>query len=451
MKTKVFSVQHSDFPVYTLLALTLMALPPMTRADTLGTLSVGQDLSHGGASHPGTIQSALHNPASPSAAERRGLWFGLGGVSAGYELGDISDFEQRLDDISESLEDEFTTFQEAEEVRDEINAFIADLGEHGYANIQARALPPLMPLGGGLPGVGGQFSLGLGALANARIEFLDDEMTVSGPDGAGNFTLDSDSAAYIKGAAGAVASLGYSSKALFRRDGELTLGMRLNRYELELSKGVHRLDNEDDSGESADMGDGLEDEFDRNAREVSATGVDLGLLWTARRYRLGAILYNVNEPAFDYPRVGENCSDPSLSTNEQNNCNTAQQFPDRVQPAESHTMEQQLQLEAGVFSENRNWSLTTTYDVSSAEDVIGNDQQWYALTGSYSPQSWWIPGMRLGYQANQAGSELSYYTGGLTLFRVINIDAAVSRETVEVDDEEAPRSARVSLGLELFF
>lgn len=423
---------------------------PATWSDTLGSLSMGQDVSYGGASHPRTVQSALHNPASPAASDRRGVWFGLGGASVGVELGDVSDFEKRLDDISDSLEDEFTSFQEAEELRDNINAFIGELGEHGYANIQARAQPPLMPLGAGLPGIGGQFSVGVEALANARVEFLDDDVRVNGPNATGNFTLESDSSAYIKGAAGAVASLGYSSKALFRRDGELILGARLNRYELELSKGLHRLDNEDEFGESADIGDGLEDEFDRNTREVSATGVDLGLLWEAQRYRLGATLYNVNEPSFDYPEIGRNCN--SLSDNEKRNCETARdRFPGRVNNNETHTMEQQLELEAGVFNSNRTWSVTSTYDVNSAPDVLGNEQQWFSLAGSFSPPGWWVPGVRLGYQVNHAGSELSYYTGGLTLFRLINVDAAVANETVDVDGDEAPRSARVSVGLELFF
>jgi hypothetical protein len=476
MKTKIFSFSASGLDYRAPLVVAVMIAAPAALSDTLGSLSMGQDITYGGASHPRTVQSALHNPASPAASDRRGVWFGLGGASASYELGDVRGFEGRLNDIADALNQEFQgadvreKVENAQDTLNSVNAFTDELGQRGYANLQGRVQPPMMPLGAGLPGLGGQFSLGVEPMGNARVEFLNDPLCVNGPESeintiraatnrfddllceddlGGEVSLSSDSSAFIKGAAGTVASLGYSSEALFRRDGELILGTRLNRYDLELAKGVHKLANEDRSGESADIIDGLEDEFDRNTREASATGMDLGVLWKAHRYRLGATIYNVNEPSFAYPAIGNDCQ--ALDGNAKSNCNAADELSGQLDNNETHTMEQQIELEAGVFSSDRTWSLTSTYDVSSAPDVLGNEQQWFSLTGSLSPRGWWIPGLRLGYQANQAGSELGYYTGGLTLFRLINIDAAVSRETVEVDGEEAPRSARVSLGLEVFF
>jgi hypothetical protein len=166
---------------------------------------------------------------------------------------------------------------------------------------------------------------------------------------------------------------------------------------------------------------------------------------------LGGTVYNVNEPSLDYPTLGRDCGslDDAIA---RNNCATARDvFPNRIGNNETHTMERQIELEAGVFSPDRVWSLSGTYDLSGTPDVLGDEQQWFSVTGAFSGRGWWVPGLRLGYKVNRAGSELSYYTGGISLFRVINIDAAVSEQTVSADGEEAPRAARVSLGLELFF
>jgi len=62
-----------------------------------------------------------------------------------------------------------------------------------------------------------------------------------------------------------------------------------------------------------------------------------------------------------------------------------------------------------------------------------------------------IPGIRAGYRVNQAGSELSYLSGGFTLFSV-NVDVAYSPDKVEDDSgDETSRSIIVNLGLELTF
>lgn len=391
-------------------------------------IPLGQDMSYGGVSHPRTIQATGNNPASPVASERRGVWFGLGAVSAGYEVGPVDDLMDRAEDLEDALDRTYATQQEAEDQRDEFNAFLRDAGRDGYFKLNGAAKAPFTPLGANISALGGTLSLDATAFGTTKGRILDEAVTVTGTD-----SLETDTAAYLKSATGVELSVGYSDDVFHNKSGSLFVGGRLNYYSVELGKGIARLD---DGDENTDFSDEMEDDLDRNTRSSSGVGVDVGAIWAAENYRFGGTLRNINEPEFDYPEI--------VGTN-------AAMFGDSVNLNETYTMDRQLQVEGAVFSASQSWHVSAAYDVNSSHDPVGDEYQWAAISTGFAGSGWLTPGFRVGYRTNLAGTELSYYTAGLTLFRVFNLDAALSTDTVDVDGDKLPRSAMISASLEMYF
>jgi hypothetical protein len=433
------------------LALCVLGAPAVTTASPLFPLPAGPVLTLAGSSSPRTVQAAANNPAAPAASDLGSFWFGLGTVSAGYETGDFDNLSRQIETLEQDLRLENLSQEDAEQLRDRANAFLQQLGKNGYAKVFANAQPPLLPLGGSSAFLGGTVTFGAVGFTGARTALLDDPVKIV-EQSTGNFRIDSDTAGHGKAAAGAIISLGYSSNLHRREDGLLSLGARLNYYTVELSQGVVALKDLDANG-VAETQDALEQEFDRNRRRASAIGLDFGALWGTENFRAGATLRNLNEPAFDYAALGQNCA--ARAGTERLNCETAAAFiaASRIAALETYRMERHLQLESALYTADRTWSLATTWDANSLRDAAGDEYQWLSLSGAFSPRGsgWLIPGVRTGYRHNLAGTRLDLVSLGVSLFRLINLDVAASTQRVEDDGDKGPRSALASLSLELFF
>jgi hypothetical protein len=114
-------------------------------------------------------------------------------------------------------------------------------------------------------------------------------------------------------------------------------------------------------------------------------------------------------------------------------------------------MERQIRLESSVFTPNRRWTLNMGLDANAVPDPMGDDFQWLSVSGGYSTESWWIPGVRVGYRKNLAGSELSYLGVGVTAFKVLNIDVASALDTVHISGMNLPQGLMASIGFQINF
>jgi hypothetical protein len=257
-----------------------------------------------------------------------------------------------------------------------------------------------------------------------------------------------DSTLLVKAAVTSELGLGYSRSILTReadtntigemtadklKSGELTAGVRLKYYQVKLANKAQRQQTSTGGSQSTLKAS-------QTYTTNSNIGLDVGGLWTSRRYRAGAWISNFNSPSFKYSAI------------DLTGYNTSGSVYSQLSGTTTYKMKPQLQMEGAIFSESQNWVINGGLDVNAVPDAVGREFQWMTLSAAYATSSWWIPGARVGYRSNRAGSKLSYITGGLTLFKALSLDAAVS--TAKVTDnngKSAPRSAMLNLNLQMTF
>ena len=237
-----------------------------------------------------------------------------------------------------------------------------------------------------------------------------------------NYLLpDTDTAVLVRSAIVDELSLAYSRAVLDDATGQMFAGLRAHYYQVKLSRYAKRLRDYGSTESSKDLLDHYSDNDASYSRDV---GVDLGVSWVTRRYRLGAVLNNINQPEFQYNAV---------KTSDY----TGTAVPQRLNADRTWKMNTQLRIEAAAHSRDEQWSLGTSADTTSVEDPLGHDYQWVSAGTAYTPRTGWIPGLRAAYQANMRGSRLRYVTTGLTLFNMLSLDMTRSIDTVYLEENDA--------------
>lgn len=245
-------------------------------------------------------------------------------------------------------------------------------------------------------------------------------------------TVDNDSLLLVKGTKISEYSLSYSHLASEQDAGNLYWGVKPKLYRVGLTNVSTRI------GDITDT-EAFYDDI-KNANYVYENGydVDLGLVWAAEHYQLGASVSSLFEHTYEFPELDR--------TGYQ-----SERILNQLSKHKTYTMERQLKLEGGVFTAQRHWSLNAEVDVNPVEDPMRDEYQWLTLTGGYASESWWLPSARLGFSRNLTGSELTYLNAGVTLMRYINIDAATTLNTVTLDGQELKRGMNIRLGVQFAY
>ncbi|HFD92379.1 MAG TPA: type IX secretion system membrane protein PorP/SprF [Gammaproteobacteria bacterium] len=224
--------------------------------------------------------------------------------------------------------------------------------------------------------------------------------------------------------------LGYSRQVWAGNAGGFFLGARLKAYLMELSRYSVRFGDITDSDELFDS--------IRNSKFESDNefGIDIGAMWLADNYQIGIQLINLNQPEFEFPRV-------DLSPYKDNRV-ISFLLKDR-----RYTMERQAKLEASLFTTSRRWTVNLGMDINATPDPMGDDFQWFTISGGYLTESWWLPGARIGYRKNMTGTKLEYLSAGATIFKIVNIDMASTFDTVTINGDRLPRGLMASVGFQI--
>lgn len=242
-------------------------------------------------------------------------------------------------------------------------------------------------------------------------------------------SFENDSLLLVKATKIAQLSFSYSRLALDSDAGNLYWGVKPTFYNVGLTNVGTRI------GDISDT-EALFDDIE-NSEFIKENGfdIDLGLVWAAEHYQLGASLANVIEQDYEFPELEETGFSSTGVLN-------------RLAKESVYTMERQLKLEAGIFTNLRHWSLNVELDANAVEDPMRDEYQWLTLTGGYASDSWWLPSARVGFSRNLAGSKLTYLNAGVTVMKFINIDVATTLDTVTLDNNDLRRGANIRLGVQ---
>jgi len=433
-------------------------------------LPPAQNLTYGASSNNQSIMSSVTNPAAAAAQlgkEDSQYRFGiLSSIGVGYEFGNIDNLYNQIDQAAIDIKTPITTAELAAladptpavfannivnfinntPATTSLNNILNAVQQNGNATVFFGGYVPLMPLVVTKKNWGGSFVLDINVNAVANLSFLADPFLISSATAtafanayiANNTNPNlppptNDSTLLVKAAGVGELGLGYSRPVLQRETGSLTAGVRAKYYVVKLARVAQKLTSTN----------GAQNTFDNttfNYTTSTGIGLDVGTLWTAKRYRVGAWINNLNKPSFEYNTIDTTSYDVTKAVKGQ------------LDAGDTYEMKPQLELEGAFYSESQNWVLNAGLDANAVPDPVGRDFQWATLSAAYATDSWWIPGARVGYRTNLAGSKLSYVTAGLTLFKALSLDLAYGLDSVkDKNNNSIPRSAMINLGLQLTF
>jgi hypothetical protein len=462
----------------------------------------GSSLTYGDVVHNQRLQSGTTNPAAEAADVWRARANGtnaqggmVGSMVFGIEYGNLDKFYERVDEIAEAIKpsdpdpgepgegppekpdrpsfgdiieiccpDFAELIDNLEQELVDRAALLTLISVDGYAKaFRSFDLPVMLgkEIGRGAWSLGLNWSESVKAygIADVDIDFQPesalnsltaqydlmpgDPITTYDLDGDVSITIDpatgqvfsifdNDSTMLSKGSRTTELMFGYSRRVGEFRGGNLFVGADAHFYALELARLGVRY------GDITSARDVFESIRDLDYQRDEAFGVDVGVLWVADRFQLGASVTNINEPGFDYPEIDlSNYSDETVI--------------ERILQDRRYVMDRQVKLEASVFSEGRRRTLNIGLDADSTIDPMGDEFQWMTVSAGLNLDTGWLPNLRVGYRRNLAGTELSYVGIGATMFKWFNVDAAFEINQVNIDDEDYPRGAILSLGFQIDF
>ncbi len=103
-----------------------------------------------------------------------------------------------------------------------------------------------------------------------------------------------------------------------------------------------------------------------------------------------------------------------------------------------------------MFADGRG-NIAATVDLDDVHDAVGDLQQGFTAAIGYNTRTPWLPGVRLGYRKNLAGTKLSSASAGVTFFDRVHLDAAVGLKSTRVDGNSVPRTMALNLGFEMSY
>ncbi|SMF24557.1 plasmid transfer operon, TraF, protein [Alteromonadaceae bacterium Bs31] len=227
-------------------------------------------------------------------------------------------------------------------------------------------------------------------------------------------------------------NINYSREAYSGENGTLLWGLRPKLYRVGLTQVDTRF------GELTDAESLFNDIRNADFHYANRVSLDLGVLWASQHYRLGATLLDPFSPEFSFPDF-----DPSRYSKSEVLTQLRQEMRYELKP--------QLRMEGSLFSRNKRWSTHLQLDANAATDPMSDKYQWLVVSTAYRNSNNWVPDLRFSYRKNLSGSNLGYFSSGITLFKIFNLDISRTAEMATISGDSLPRGLNLSLGLNFSF
>lgn len=385
-----------------------------------------------------STSSSVSNPASDYLTAQQnvsGLVL-IEPLALGYELGQVDSLIDELDELEDILENGVSSSAEATAAEAKFNSFLENAGEEGYVKAIASGSVIVFPslYQNARAGV---FTLNFNYGGMAKLSVLDDPngvtVTTSGS------TSSTESSVYEQVIKVSTFGLGYRETLWTNGVSSFSVGTKFNLTQLYSSRKLSTIEYQGDD----------EDEGEYTSTNI---GIDVGVLWKINALSLGLTATNLNEPTYNLGELGYDCSNGRSSTGE-TNCEASVSF-DSIGDIDlngEYVAERQVTADFVLSSAENALNIQGSYDLNSVTDATGDEYQWAEIAFSYLSDSFFIPGLRVGYKQNLVGNELSYVNAGYTFFKYINIDSGMSLDTVSYEGATYPRSLYINLGLAAVF
>lgn len=399
---------------------------------------VGSSFTLSSAPNQRALSTSLGNPAAPylmvNQEDDDNFRFGiLGPLSIGIEMGDVSDLGDRAEEIEDIIDNSTAGTAANDETR--VEDILAEIGDSAYVKTSVSLQVPLMPLIYKTT-KNGAFVLDASISTVAKANVVSSDVAVIAGE------LETDASFNAKTAVDLAVGLGYSQSMWESSHGMLVGGVKATMHNISMGHALVAFD--DDSVEADDA---ISDAIDDDAVESTGVGIDLGAIWVSNYYQVGVTFANVNEPEFDgvvLDTTTSGCRSCVVAGNLVSN--------GKITSGQKYVMEMQTTIDAAVSTSGKQVTLGMSYDTNAVKDAVGDEYQWAAASLSYYGDSHFLPGIRVGYRQNMAGTELSYASLGLTFLKRLNLDLAVALDTVEDEDgDELPRGGFLSLSYDTAF
>ncbi len=386
------------------------------------------------------LANGVNNPAGPAAIlvqDDDGFQMGILSVGGRIEYGPVDSMIEQLDDLTTRM-DTISTPAEADALKTDFDAVLVDMGTDGYFNFSFDANMPVFPLVMKSDTLQGVIAIEANLNAEAQMRVLDSPLQFNPI----TTSMETSTALYIKGAVQTTLGIGYSRELMEFGPGKVYVGGKAKMISMGLNKVIVPITGTNDVGQT------VSDEFDQGMETTSGVSLDAGAYFVAENFRIGATMYNINEPEFAYKVLGQDCASPSLTVDAQNSCFIAIANAHRITLEETHTMNAHTKVDGSFYTSGGNFIISASYDTGPILDPVGNEYQYMTTSLAYASN---YIGTSVAYRKNLVGTQLTDVTLGLNLFRHTYINLTVGQETITVDGSDIPRLFAFSIGTGITF